>query len=119
MNKRKKIEEFIKGVKENYNFIICLNLLKENEKNLKNEKFKFFILSLRDTSQYMDILDLLTKENSEYEFFEMMQKKSLELSNCATQILNGSDKIEYLYQLMTEYCKYAQEWCIKASIYLK
>ena len=122
MNNKKQIIEFYNCVKENYDLIIRLNTLKQEERNMDNLVFRFLVFSLRDTFGQLETLHGIPefKEDiPEYEFFINMVNESRHISNIADNVATGILTPKMLYSEMSKYCEYMQDFYIKYSLHLK
>ena len=122
MNNKKQIIEFYNCVKENYDLIIRLNILKQEERNMDNLVFRFLVFSLRDTFGQLETLHGIPefKEDiPEYEFFNNMVNESKHISNIADNVATGILTPKMLYSKMSKYCEYMQDFYIKYSLHLK
>ena len=80
--------------KENYDLIIRLNTLKQEEWNMDNLAFRFLVFSLRETFRQLETLFGIPKfkeDITEYEFFNNMVNH---ISNMVDNSFIGS---HYLY----------------------
>lgn len=122
MNNKKQIIAFYNCVKENYDLIIRLNLLKEEERKMNNLAFRFLVFSLRDTYGQLETLHgipELKEDIQEYEFFNDMVNQSRHISNIADNVSKGILPVNFLYSEMSKYCEYMQDFYIKYSLHLK
>ena len=113
---------FYNCVKENYDLIIRLNILKQEERNMDNLVFRFLVFSLRDTFGQLETLHGIPefKEDiPEYEFFNNMVNESKHISNIADNVATGILTPKMLYSKMSKYCEYMQDFYIKYSLHLK
>lgn len=122
MNNKKQIIEFYNCVKENYDLIIRLNTLKQEERNMDNLVFRFLVFSLRDTFGQLETLHGIPefKEDiPEYEFFNKMVNESRHISNIADNVALGILTPNMLYSETNKYCEEMQDFYVKYSLYLK
>ena len=122
MNNKKQIIEFYNCVKENYDLIIRLNILKQEERNMDNLVFRFLVFSLRDTFGQLETLHGIPefKEDiPEYEFFNKMVNQSRHISNIADNVCVGIVPVNILYSEICKYCEYMNDFYIKYSLYLR
>ena len=113
---------FYNCVKENYDLIIRLNTLKQEERNMDDLAFRFLVFSLRDTYGQLETLHEIPefKEDiPEYEFFIKMVNESRHISNIADNTSIGIILVSILYSEMDKYCEYMQDFYIKYSLILK
>lgn len=113
---------FYNCVKENYDLIIRLNTLKQEERNMDNLAFRFLVFSLRDTYGQLETLHGIPEfkeETLEYEFFNNMINQSRHISNMADNASIGIIPVNILYLELDKYCEYMQDFYIKYSLHLK